>query len=37
MGQPQSPTHRLVSDDELDDRQGIKHCNGDDVPAERRQ
>lgn len=30
-------THRLVGDDKLDDWQGIKHCNGDDVPAERTQ
>lgn len=34
---PQRPTHRLVGDDKLDDGQGIKHGDGDDVPAERRQ
>lgn len=34
---PQRPTHRLVGDDKLDDRQGIKHGDGDDIPAERRQ
>lgn len=34
---PQRPTHRLVGDDKLDDGQGIKHGDGDDIPAERRQ
>lgn len=31
----QSSAYRLVGDDQLDDRQGVEHSDGGDVPAKR--